>query len=606
MAPPGDQIEDGDVMLDENGEPFAGQPPPGEPEDAGDGEDEIVVEAPPQGRQVGPPPLDFDPTAAAPRTLDPGSVSDADRRAMRRLAGEGIETAESGEEVIDKALHNLAVAREQNVVAEVYRVEPEEFMGKHVGGYIRKFQMPFDTVGIKEWLRQNRGGGKYCVMVYDGRHRCRGSARFPIEGDPLTPEEVSAAAQIEKMRALSTAQGAAALGAGPIIAAGGGGASERERDLERRLDAERSERQFTAMQQQTNAMIAAMTAQFTAALSKIAERPAPPSMFTPAMVTALAPILAELVKKPPAPPPVDHTKDIVSAIQPMMAAFTQNMKGSDINETILKTVLSKALDKSPDDSNAMLKKMVGDTLPGLFDSMMQMALKARGLAPPEKEEETGPESLLRTAIDAAGRAFANARGGAPQPFPGGPGGPGTQALGTPPMGPAGGQMGAPPFHPTMSPDPFSGSASVIVPRQGPVPGTSTSTGTQTTTGSSAPTNGVTPPGPGAPPSDFAPDLFVRALAALQAGRTGAQFATEIVDFPEDPDATIKAKDNLLSPRAVAFLTSMDAQNAAGLILRDIQGSGNPAVAPLLEVFGQAFVLDFCKAFSEPLDDEEGD
>ena len=42
-------------------------------------------------------------------------------------------------------------------------------------------------------------------------------------------------------------------------------------------------------------------------------------------------------------------------------------------------------------------------------------------------------------------------------------------------------------------------------------------------------------------------------------------ATEIVDFPEDPDAPIKAKDHLLSPRAIAFLQSMDAQSAAGLI-----------------------------------------
>ena len=140
----------------------------------------------------------------------------------------------------------------------------------------------------------------------------------------------------------------------------------------------------------------------------------------------------------------------------------------------------------------------------------------------------------------------------------------------------------------MTGDPFAGATGVIVP-QNAVPPAAPAPGQPATPAPVAPTPSAS--------RDFAPDLFVRALAALTAGKQGSQFADEIMEAPTDENTPPKAKDGLLSPRAVAFLGSIPPQQAAGLVLQDIQASGNLAVAPLLDPIGQTFVLDFCRWFS---------
>lgn len=569
MGPP--EGDDEEVVID--GQPEA-LGPDGDPDEGEGDEEDVPVEGQPFAPQEPPP----EPRRRrAPRQVAP---DDGMRKEPPPPFVGGVEPEDFAS--TERAAHNLAAAREVAAVAELYRIEPEDFHGQRTKGFIRKFPSPFDVVQIKDWARQHRGGGKYRLIVYNGAHRAVTSGTFDIEGDPLTSEQQEAVQHVARQHAQQQAQDAYAAPSPRAPHAGPFHDSDRERDLERRLAEERSERMAMTMQQQNAQMMQAFTAQMTALIAKVADQPRTPAIDLPALATALAPVLAEMVKRPAPVAAVDHTKDIVGTIQPMLAALIAGTKGETTNDKILNTLLAKALERPNNDSLAIdaLKK----TMPAIMETLMKSAMIAGGAKSPDKpeEEEFGPKYLAEKAMDMLGRAISQRgapQGAAPAPGFSGAGG-AAPALGAPV-----GTQGTPHVHPTMTGDPFAGNPGVIVPRNAAA------------TPTPAQPAAVAQPAAAAASSDFAPDLFARALAALNAGKQGSQFADEIMEVAEDENTPPKAKDGLLSPRAVAFLGSMPAPQAAGLVLHDIQTAGNPAVTSLLDPIGQAFVLDFCRWFS---------
>ena len=558
-----------------------------------------IVMRPPEEPMEGQP----DPVRHAPRTLDEEYVDERDERAIRR-AGLGGEEDGGYDDSVDKARHNFAQAREWASVAELYRTEPEEFRGKRTKGFIRKFQAPFDVVKIREWARQHRGGGKYKMLIYDGGHVLRTSNTFEVEGDPMSQAEVEAAEQIERTTAFQTA----AAGFHPNGPAAPSGPSERERELEKRLSEERTERLITSMQQQNAQMMQQQNANMMMMMEKIAARPEPkPAMDTLApLLAALAPVLQEMVKKPeppPLPPPApDHTKEMMGAIQPLLAALV-GRPGGDVNETMMKLMMTKAFDKSNDPS-AIITESLGKTLPSLFSTLMDTAMAAAGHKKAEEPEEFGPKYLVDRGMEAIGRIVeAKAAGGGvampspfqpgvPVPYAGAPGLPAPQAMGrqayVPPQG-----MNADgvilPRYPTQE----EINAGVAGP--GAMPG------------HPMPTENVQPvPMPqgaqGAPPpqqqqwADVNPQLFVRAMAYLGEGKNGSDLAFDVMGENDGKE--------YLSPRIVTYLVNSPADKVAPMILQMLVGE--PSFRSLLDPIGKSFVLDFCTYFSEGGDDEDED
>lgn len=545
-----------------------------------------------------------DPVSHAPRTLDDEYVDERDERAIRQA---GIRAPDGYDDSIDKARHNFAQAREWAAVAELYRTEPEEFRGKRTKGFIRKFQSPFDVVKIREWARQHRGGGKYKMLIYDGGHVLRTSNTFEVEGDPMSQAEVEAAEHIERTSAMQTA----AMGFHPNAPAAPSGPSERERELEKRLAEERTERLITSMQQQNAQMMQQMNSNLMMMMEKIAARPEPkPATETLApLLAALAPVLQEVVKKPepppPPPPPPDHTKEMMSAIQPLLAALV-GRPGGDVNETMMKLMMTKAFDKSNDPSS-IITESLGKTLPNLFGTLMETAMAAAGHKKPEEPEEFGPKYLVDRGMEAIGKIVeTRAAGGGgvamPSPFQPGVPVPGAGPAGLPAPQAMGGQPHVP--HPQMTPD------GVILPRYptqeeinagmagpgvppGAMPPGDPAAGPPAS--AAAPHPGMPPQAPAQQPwADVNPQLFVRAMAYLSEGKNGSDLAADVIEVEDGKD--------YLSPRIVTYLVNSPAEKVAPMILQML--GNEPSFRPLLDPIGKAFVHDFCAFFSEQGDDHE--
>lgn len=577
-------------------------------EDEYEGEGDDVIMRPPEEPMDGQP----DPLAAAPRTLDPDFVDERDEVAMAR-AGIGpphMQIPPPGyDDSVDKARHNFAQAREWAAVAELYRTEPEEFRGKRTKGFIRKFQSPFDVVKIREWARQHRGGGKYKMLIYDGGHVLRTSNTFEVEGDPMTQAEVEAAEHIERTSAMQSA----AMGFHPQGPPPPSGPSERERELEKRLAEERTERLVTTMQSQFQQAMQQQNANMMMLMEKLADRPEPkPAAETLApLMAALAPVLAEVVKKPepppPPPPPPDNTKEIMAAVQPLLAALA-GRPGGDINDTILKAVLSKAFDKGNDPSTVITESL-GKTLPNLFGTLMETAMAAAGHKKPEEPEEFGPKYLVDRGMEAIGKIVETRAGGGgggmPSPFQPGVPVPGAGAPGLPAPAPMGGQPHVPP-QPMMTPD------GVILPRYptqqeieagmaGPnVPPGPAGAPPAPPDGAPAPPDGQHPGMPPAPQppqqqwADVNPQLFVRAIAYLNEGKNGSELAHDVIQENDGKE--------YLSPRIVTYLVNTPGEKVAPMILQML--GNEPSFRPLLDPIGKSFVLDFCTFFSDHGEDDD--
>jgi hypothetical protein len=507
---------------------------------------------------------------------------------------------------INKAKFNNDLAREWAASAELYRDEPEEYKGHRTKGYIRKFAAPFSLEEIRKWAKDFRGGGKYKVLCYDGGHVLRTRSTFSVEGNPMLQSEIEAAEHVAKKHDKEEDRES----------------YSRERELERRLNEEKMDRmfsQFATMQREQND-------RFERVLERLADKPkSNPAADWGPVLTALAPVLVEFVKKPAPTPPPDHFADVANLVEKlendrqrsmnkMMDELKSSGKGSMENR-VFELLLQNSLGNKNDPNKAIVKAL-DQTLPTIFSKLTQFAIDKGMQGDKEDDGEITPKyiaeqlmGVVKPLVDKGGipgmevpqqDPYAHLQQPPQMPMPQ----PMQQPMPMPhqmpmPQGPPAGSVPVGQMPPgTLSGDPFGGSTTLS--QHGPSVPPPPASEPNLPEGSVAPQA----PQPQAPMADQLPqhpdisaEVFIKAIEYMQVGKTGDELAHDVEEvndgFP------------FISKRALGFLESMQPHFFVPHVLQAVP----PQLAPHFHTpQGQQFILSFCNWFYDTDDspDEEGD
>jgi len=559
---------------------------------------------------------------AAAATKAAQAQSDDDADAAAAAVEREDDDAAHGIHPYTLAKYNLSVMRRWATRADLYRVEPKEHKGQKISGFIRRFEGNFDLSDIQLWARKNRGRGEYQILIYDHKGILRRRKDFECEGRIILADEVDG-----EDDALATKQKQAG-----VVAAQG---EDRATALERQLTEERFERQRVEDRARTDAMFKEL-----AAAIKEAAKPEPPKQSFTEMIAAVAPMVMGFLANQQATATANAAAAQAQAAAMATAAREQaaaTAKAAADQMTLVTGLqdkaearMAKVLEATAAKRETMadtlrlmadLKKAIGgdsdpmkivrDTVPAILKTHMDMIAKIElhkaGVG--TDKEETIAERVVSGLTDLVEQALPMVLQ-RPTTQPVAP-------FGAPSTTPAPAALPAP-----AAPQAPRGGGAIVTPEQQAAHEAAEKAAADARR-AAAPVVGGAPPvaaAAPAPAATAAPVLpaalvsllqdvngvvFDRALAYMAEGRVGSELAH---DCMTEEEAHAKEKPGgpalFFTKRFVAYLGATNAERAVQFIVPVL--ALHPPAAPLTDEMGKAFLVDFCRYFSEPAEEPDGE
>lgn len=523
------------------------------------------------------------------RDTDPGEMSPGQRASAARQLGIAPETS------LDRAKNEILRRREAASRAILIRLEPAEYRGKKISGQIKKWVAPFSIDEIEDYAREYRGGGKYRIQFFDGNGDFSTSEEFEVEGDPALPGEI----EEPETRPKRGAPGAVG--------------EDRAAALERQLQEERFERRLTEQQARTDTMFERLTNAITSVTESVRSKPPEPKADLTGLVAQLAPLALTFLQGQQAAAAAARDAQMAAVQSQADAQQKQTellLTMQEKAETRMAKVLSELKGKEEPVSALLknlgdLKKVIGgnddpikvirDTIPAILKTHMEMISKIElhkaGVG--SDKEETLAERIVGSMTELAEQVLPQMLT-RPTTQPVAPyGTPTTPALPAP-------QQPAAPTTPR-------GGGTVVTPEQQAAHELAEKAN-KAAKAAATPVVGA-PPAPPTPLQQalgqlasfgIAPEVFNRALAYLADGKGGDDFAHDCATEEEAYQKQNPGKALFFLPKFLAYVSRTKAETVVSMLTPYLQPF--PEVAPLTDAVGQAFLLEFCRYFSEPEDD----